>query len=66
MNYGVDMKRRVTVDLTEQEYQELLCLKKNLERPLAWLGRKAILEFLSKNKPIIQFNSVPNKQEGQL
>lgn len=41
-------------------------LKKNLERPLAWLGRKAILDFLSKNKPIIQFNSVPNKQEGQL
>lgn len=60
------MKRRVTVDLTEQEYQELLCLKKKLERPLAWLGRKAILDFLSKNKPIIQFNSVPNKQEGQL
>lgn len=60
------MKRRVTVDLTEQEYQELLCLKKSLERPLAWLGRKAILDFLSKNKPIIQFNSVPNKQEGQL
>lgn len=60
------MKRRVTVDLTEQEYQELLCLKRSLERPLAWLGRKAILDFLSKNKPIIQFTSVPNKQEGQL
>lgn len=57
------MKRRVTVDLTEQEYQELLCLKKSLERPLAWLGRKAILDFLSKNKPI---NLVQNKQEGQL
>jgi hypothetical protein len=60
------MKRRVTVDLTEQEYQELLCLKENLERPLAWLGRKAILEFLSKNKPIIQSNSVQHTQEGQL
>lgn len=60
------MRRRVTVDLTEQEYQELVCLKENLERPLAWLGRKAILEFLSKNKPIIQSNSLPNKQEGQL
>ena len=43
------MKKRVTVDLDDQEYKELLLLKKKLDRPLAWIGRKAITEFLAKN-----------------
>jgi hypothetical protein len=43
-------KVRVTVDLKPEEYQELLDLKFRLDRPLAWLGRRAICEFLEKHR----------------
>lgn len=63
------MKKRVTVDLTEEEYQKLLVLKRNLDRPLAWIGRKAIIEFLRHNDisySLPDFKNDKEYLEGQL
>ncbi len=57
------MKKRVTVDLTEEEYQKLLVLKRTLDRPLAWIGRKAILEFLRHNDISYSLQKSKNNNE---
>lgn len=44
-----DKKHRVTVDLEPEEYQQLLELKRQQERSLAWLGRQAILDYIEKH-----------------
>lgn len=41
-------KRRVTVNLTDREYQQLSVLSQKNRVSLAWLGRQAIIEFLDR------------------
>lgn len=53
-------KKRVTVDLKPEEYQELLELKVRLDRPLAWLGRHAVRDFLERHR------NLPSHTSSQL
>lgn len=41
-------KRRVTVNMTDREYQQLSVLSQKNRVSLAWLGRQAIIEFLDR------------------
>ena len=41
-------KPRISVSLSEQEYRELAALAEKYQISLAWLGRKAIAEFLER------------------
>ncbi len=41
-------KQRVSVNLIESEYQELAALAQKHQVSMAWLGRQAIQEFLSR------------------
>ena len=43
-------KNRVTVNLGEPEYRDLLALSEKHQVSLAWLGRRAIAEFLDRSK----------------
>ena len=43
-------KNRVTVNLGEPEYRDLLALSEQHQVSLAWLGRRAIAEFLDRSK----------------
>lgn len=44
-----DKKHRITVDLNQEEYENLILLKNSMDRSLSWLGRRAISDFLQKN-----------------
>lgn len=41
-------KQRVSVNLAEDEYQELSALSEKHQVSMAWLGRHAIQEFLNR------------------
>ena len=41
-------KYRVSVNLADNEYHELLALAEKHQVSMAWLGRQAIQEFLSR------------------
>lgn len=41
-------KTRVTVNLSDQEYEELTALSNRHRVSLAWLGRQSIIEFLER------------------
>jgi len=41
-------KHRVTINLAEEEYQELVGLSERSRVSLAWLGRQAIIDFLDR------------------
>lgn len=43
-------KPRISVSLSEQEYRELSALAEKYQISLAWLGRKAIAEFLERHQ----------------
>ena len=43
-------KHRVTVNLQEKEYRELLALSEKHQVSLAWLGRQAIIDLLERGK----------------
>ena len=43
-------KNRVTVNLGEPEYRDLLALSEKHHVSLAWLGRRAIADFLDRSK----------------
>ncbi len=48
-------KYRVSVNLDEQEHQELAALSEKFRVSVAWLGRQAIAEFLERyNKEELQ------------
>lgn len=47
------MKKRITVELMDDEFAELNKLKETMDRSLAWIGRQAINEFLARNKPLL-------------
>ena len=40
------VKNRITVNLQAEEYQELRRIAAGADRSLAWLGRRAIRDFL--------------------
>lgn len=42
-------KQRVTVNLTDREYQKLAALAQKNRVSLAWLGRQSIIEFLDRH-----------------
>ena len=46
----VASKNRVTVNLGEPEYMDLLALSEKHNVSLAWLGRRAVAEFLDRSK----------------
>lgn len=39
-------KRRVAVNLSDREYEEIMAFAEKHDVSMAWLGRHAILEFL--------------------
>jgi hypothetical protein len=41
-------KHRVTINLADNEYNELTALSRKNRVSLAWLGRQAIIEFLDR------------------
>lgn len=41
-------KRRVAVNLPDKEFDELMAFAENHDVSMAWLGRRAILEFLNR------------------
>jgi len=41
-------KHRISVDLAPEEYQELVALAGEAQVSRAWLGRRAIAEFLER------------------
>jgi hypothetical protein len=45
---GFSSKNRLSVGLTDAELNELLSLKDRHHVSMAWLGRQAIVEFISK------------------
>jgi predicted transcriptional regulator len=44
----VASKHRLSVNLSQNEYQELTALAEKHQVSMAWLGRQAIQEFLSR------------------
>lgn len=44
----VATKSRITINLDERNYQELIELSNKLDVSLAWLGRKAFTDLLAK------------------
>lgn len=44
----VATKSRITINLDENNYQELIGLSNELDVSLAWLGRKAFTDLLAK------------------
>jgi len=52
---------RITINLSENEYKALLTLSKKDDRSLAWLGRRAIVQFINKRNETI-LSSNPNLQ----
>lgn len=44
----VATKSRITINLDENYYQELIALSNELDVSLAWLGRKAFTDLLAK------------------
>ncbi len=52
--YMPTTKRRVSINLPDREYGELVSLAENLRVSIAWLGRQAINELLERHrrKPI--------------
>ena len=45
---AVTTKNRITVNLDDDEYEALLKLSEETDRSLAWLGRRAICNLLTK------------------
>lgn len=43
-------KRRITVNLEDVEYEALQRIAKSTDRSLAWLGRKAICDFIDQRQ----------------
>lgn len=40
-------KHRITVNLEGDEYEALVAITKRSERSMAWVGRRAILDFIA-------------------
>lgn len=48
------MKHRITVNLEDEEYRALQKLAVKTDRSLAWLGRQAICELITRKENIKQ------------
>lgn len=60
-------KTRITIDLEQEEYKQLVRLKQNLDRSLSWLGRQAICDLLEKHNAICDLLRKQNAlSEGEL
>ena len=65
---GIISMYRVSVSVSEREYQEWLALAEKHEVSMAWLGRKAMQDFLSRSRreqlqlPL----SLPRQQKASL
>jgi len=44
----VASKHRVTINMNDREYMQLLALSEKHRVSLAWLGRQAVIEFLDR------------------
>ena len=45
----MSIKRRITVNLTEKEYDALQIIAARDDRSLAWLGRRAICDLIKQS-----------------
>ncbi len=43
-------KQRISINLPESEYAELAAMAEKHNISMAWIGRKAILDFLERNR----------------
>jgi hypothetical protein len=43
-------KQRISINLSDEEYAELAALADKHDISMAWIGRKAILDFLGRNR----------------
>ena len=43
-------KQRISINLPDDEYAELAALAEKHSISMAWIGRKAILDFLERNR----------------
>ena len=43
-------KQRISINLPDSEYTELAALAEKHNISMAWIGRKAILDFLERNR----------------
>jgi len=43
-------KQRISINLEDGEYAELSALAEKYDISMAWIGRKAILDFLDRNR----------------
>jgi predicted transcriptional regulator len=43
-------KQRISINLPDDEYAELAALAEKHDISMAWIGRKAILDFLVRNR----------------
>ena len=48
------VKHRITINLDDKEYQELVELSKSLDVSLAWLGRRAFSDLLTRHEQDIK------------
>jgi hypothetical protein len=42
-------KRRISINLAEDEYQQLSALSQSIRLSMAWLGREALIEYLGRH-----------------
>jgi hypothetical protein len=42
-------KRRVSINLAEDEYEQLSALSQSTRLSMAWLGREALIEYLARH-----------------
>lgn len=59
----MSVKNRVTVNLEEDEYRALQKIANETDRSLAWLGRRAICDFIQREEKQ-RSTSSPNRLES--
>jgi predicted transcriptional regulator len=62
-------KHRITVNLDDEEYEALQRIASGTDRSLAWLGRRAICDFIEQNEkdeaPLLATINATARTQGQ-
>ena len=56
-------KNRVTINLDDYEYRALQAIADEIERSLSWTGRKAVREYLEKNRGLLNKEIVEDEKQ---
>lgn len=62
--FAMTTKHRITVNLGRAEYEALQRIAENADRSLAWLGRRAICNFIAQSEranPSVHTGFMPTK-----